>query len=241
MNAGFGTEQLVRLRDLVTAGLGLAFADEQLEPLGAVATKRMHTLNLATSHEYLARLEDPEARRAELAALAQFLTVPETFFFRGEEQFRVLIDASTAKVAEHGRALRLLSAGCASGEEPYSLAIALREALRSIQDWNISIDAFDVNPSMIDAAKRGSYGRWSLRATPDLLKQRYFRAEDRTFEVDRGVKAMVRFECKNLADPASLRAEGAYDAIFCRNVLMYFDLEVARRIIRSFEKALKPT
>lgn len=240
MTAEFATEEVERLRELVTQGLGLAFADEQLEVLATVALKRMQGLGVTSLTQYVARMEDPVARTAELAALAMALTVPETFFFRAAEQFRALIDALQSRADGNGRVVRLLSAGCASGEEPYSLAIALREGLHPRDAWDVAIDAFDVNEAMIARAKQGTYGPWALRATSEALKEHYFRARERTFEVDAGVRSVVRFACKNLVEPESLRADGFYDAIFCRNVLMYFDQEIARRIIAGFERALKP-
>jgi chemotaxis protein methyltransferase CheR len=228
------------LRELVTQGLGLAFADEQLELLASVALKRMQALGATALEQYIMRLEDPVARAGELAALATPLTVPETFFFRGEEQFRALLEALEARTGKDRRAVRVLSAGCASGEEPYSLAIALREGLRPRDAWDIAIDAFDVNPAVIGAAQRGSYGPWALRATSEAMKQRYFRRQERVFDVDPAVRALVRFSCKNLVDAGALGGEEVYDAIFCRNVLMYFDQEIARRIIGGVARALKP-
>ena len=240
MTAEFATEQVERLRELVTQGLGLAFADEKLELLAGVALKRMQGIGATTLEQYIARLEDPLARPAELAALATPLTVPETFFFRGEEQFRALLDALEARSGKDRRAVRVLSAGCASGEEPYSLAITLREALRPREAWDIAIEAFDVNPVVIGAAQRGSYGPWALRATSEVMKQRYFRRRERTFEVDPAVRALVRFSCKNLVEAEALGGEGVYDAIFCRNVLMYFAPAVAKRVVERFARALAP-
>lgn len=241
MSFKLSTFEVGRLREAITTRLGLAFADEQLEVLASAATKRVRTLGVASFVEYLARLESPGPIGDELFELAKLLTVPETYFFRGEEQFRALADALEAQAATRGRVVRILSAGCASGEEPYSLVMALRESLRPFETWSVSVDALDVNTAMLEKAKRGRYGAWSLRATSEALKARYFRRDEREFLVEESVRAGVRFSCRNLADEQPFAGtDGAYDAIFCRNVLMYFEPSVARRIVARFQRALAP-
>lgn len=241
MNNEPSIRELERLREAVTARLGLAFPDEQLQVLAGVASKRMRALGLHALPEYLAHLSSPPSVQNELCELAKLLTVPETYFFRGDDQFRALADRLQQRAASGGRRVRILSAGCASGEEPYSIVMALRESLRPFEAWDISVDAFDANTAMLEKAKRGCYGAWSLRATSEALKSRYFTRKERDFQVVESVRSGVRFAYRNLADELPLvEGDALYDAIFCRNVLMYFDPQIARRIVARFERALAP-
>ena len=130
-----------------------------------------------------------------------------------------------------------MSAGCASGEEPYSLAIALREALLNINGWDLEILGVDVNPAMLAKARRAHYTHWSLRATPEAIRARYFRVAGSEFVLDERVSRMVTFRAFNLADDDPTFSL-ACDAIFCRNVLMYFTPEVMRGVVTRLTDAL---
>src|SRR5262249_154107 len=139
----------------------------------------------------------------EMAALAEQLTVGETYFFRYAEQFQALTEAVIpARIAARRdqRRLRILSVGCASGEEPYSLAILLRERFPALSSWNVDVLAFDINRSMVERARRARYGKWSLRETPEELQAKYFRREGREFCLIDEVRSAVSFACRNLID-----------------------------------------
>ncbi|HEY5119417.1 MAG TPA: CheR family methyltransferase [Anaerolineales bacterium] len=132
------------------------------------------------------------------------------------------------------RRLRIWSAGCASGEEPYSIAIALRRLLPVPEDWRITILATDINPGILSRAMAGVYGEWSFRGLPKRLKEEYFhRKEDGRFEILPEIRKMVTFAYLNLVEdlyPATLNNTNAMDLIFCRNVLMYFTPERAVQV-----------
>jgi chemotaxis protein methyltransferase CheR len=137
------------------------------------------------------------------------------------------------------RRLRILSAGCASGEETYSLAIVVREAVDS--SWDVSILGVDVNPAMLKKAARARYSTWALRETPADVQRRWFKAEGRDFVLDETLRAAVRFEERNLAGgSAQLWPPDTYDVIFFRNVFMYFTPGHQRSVIARLERALKP-
>jgi chemotaxis protein methyltransferase CheR len=230
-----------RFRTAVAASLGLQFDDGKLEFLTDVLLRRLD----ATGEDvdvYLARLEG-NTLGAEAGALAVELTVGETHFFRNRDQFRafsevVLPERMTARSTS--RQLRILSAGCASGEEAYSLGIAIREA-RLDPSWDVSILGVDINPVVLHKASRARYSPWALRETSLDLRHRWFQSDGRTFEVDDQVRLLVRFEERNLAQDDHLRwpAE-AYDVIFCRNVLMYFTREAASEAVARLGRWLKP-
>jgi chemotaxis protein methyltransferase CheR len=233
--------ELEQLRLTVGEELGFAFEGERLEQLGHAARARQSELGLSGVDAYMERLRAPSSSE-EVAKLAELLTVTETFFYRSADQIRALIEAVLPERARAApRRLRILSAGCASGEEPYSLAIALREALPDVDAWDLKIVGIDVNPAMLTKARRAHYTPWSLRATPDTIRARYFRASGSEFALDESVTRMVTFRPFNLAsaDPIFYRAL-ACDAIFCRNVLMYFTPEVMRSAVMRLTEALAP-
>lgn len=138
--------------------------------------------------------------------------------------------------------LRIWSAGCSGGEEPYSIAIALREWIPDPEAWNITILATDVNPRILRKGRAGTFGEWSFRDPPAWLKRKYFRQrEDGRYEIDPVIRGMVSFGFLNLAEdkyPSLLTNTNAMDVIFCRNVMMYFSADHAMRVARNFFSSL---
>jgi chemotaxis protein methyltransferase CheR len=234
--------RLERMRAVLAARLGHEYADDKLDFVVQVLRQRAATAGDAGVDQYLDRISSCPNGSPELGALAEELTVTETFFLRSSDHFRVLTEVVVAEARRRGtRRLRLLSAGCASGEEPYSLAISLLESLEDLQLWDVEILGIDVNPAMLSKARRAIYGNWSLRSTPDPIKARYFIEQQRQFVLDPSVQRMVRFDQRNLADDApefwdSLRC----DAVFCRNVLMYFNPASMSRAVERLGAALLP-
>jgi len=234
--------ELERLRVAVSEQIGFALEDERLEQLGHTVQGRISALGLPSIDAYLGRLRAPGHRGEETAVLAELVTVTETFFWRHYDQIRAFVDAVVTERAARGvRRLRLLSAGCASGEEPYSLAIALCEALPDIDAWDIEILGLDVNRSMLAKAARARYTPWSLRSTPKAIQARYFRAEGRELVLSERITRLVEFREHNLAAPAPLLFRSlALDTVFCRNVIMYFTPESMRRVVAELTSALVP-
>jgi chemotaxis protein methyltransferase CheR len=241
VNAPAAPGQLERFRALVANRLGLQFEDARMAWLADVLRRRMD-VNGQPAEAYLARLQG-DAPRSELAALAQELTVAETYFFRNIDQFHALREhVLPQRWHERGarRCLRILSAGCASGEEAYSIAMTLRE-LSSDAARNASIRAVDLNPAVLDKARRARYTAWALRETPPAQQQRWFRQDGRDLVLDDAIRGAVTFEERNLAeDDAELWSPGAYDLVFCRNVLMYFTPQVAQAVVARIARALAP-
>jgi chemotaxis protein methyltransferase CheR len=229
-----------RFRGWIAQRLGLHFDDTKLEFLAEVLVRRADEKGLAL-RPYLDRLEGPDID-AELQALALELTVPETYFFRHLDQFRAFADVALLKAQAARRRIRklsLLSAGCASGEEPYTLAMLVHEG--ADPGWDVAIRAFDINPAMLAKAARGLYSAWALRETPATSKLRWFRSVGREFELDGIIRAAVTFQEVNLArENAELWAAAKYDVIFCRNVLMYFTPESAQALTARLTHSLAP-
>ena len=235
---------LEQFRTIVARRLGLQYEDEKLDYLAEVARRRMELVGSARFESYLERLTSSPKGSDEFRALAEQLTVNETFFFRNADNFRafaeiVLPERIRANTRE--KRLRILSAGCASGEEPYSLAVLVREALSDLGNWDVKIIGIDVNPAVLAKATQARYSAWSLRATSEDAKRRYFRADGPDFVLAPAIQKMVTFEERNLVDEDPLFWQSlACDVVFCRNVLMYFTPDKARDVVRRIGGALLP-
>jgi chemotaxis protein methyltransferase CheR len=242
MIGAFGPVGLARLRNVIAHRLGFSLHETKL---GLVAESLKERLE-ATGDDagaYLDRLECPTAFDDELRWLGQTLTVGETYFFRHMDQFRAFAEAALpASIAAraHSRQLRILSAGCASGEEAYSLAILLRERA-VLPDWTVSIAAVDLSSKMLDKAARGRYSLWSLRETPPEKRERWFLADRQEFILSPSIVSAVTFAEHDLtrSDPEPWEP-GSFDVVFCRNVLMYLTTDAAQRVVRRFARALAP-
>jgi chemotaxis protein methyltransferase CheR len=231
-------EAVGRLATLVEQRLGLGASLELRE---ALAT---HLEGLAPRRHwetYLQRLESALPGDAELRALADRITVGETYFFRHQVQLEALVERVLPQVQQGGRAARVLSAGCSTGEEAYSLAILGRESPR-VDAGRLFIVGVDLSPRAIDRARRAHYAPWALRATPDFLLERWFDAQpDHGATLRAEVRDAVLFEERNLLDAnPGFWAPGSFDVILCRNVLIYFTPETARRAVAQLEQALTP-
>lgn len=236
-----GTEDALRFRSAIAGRFGLLFDESKLDFLAEVLERRAGSCGEPPS-VYLERLEGSAPGPGELGALAEELTVAETYFFRHLDQFRAVAEVALPDRMGHRaaqRALSLLSAGCASGEEAYSLAILCRDL--ASQGWQVSIRGVDVNPAALTRARAACYSPWALRETPAEVQARWFRPNGRQFCVDPAVRAAVHFEERNLVqDDTQLWQTGAHDIVFCRNVLMYLGPEHARRLVAGITRSLLP-
>jgi chemotaxis protein methyltransferase CheR len=229
---------LARFRAIVGRRLGLRFEESRSSELAEVLERLGGTEG---SDSYLSRLENANLSRKDLRDLAAQLTVGETYFFRNPEQLRafsevVLRDPPAAKPASHK--LRVLSAGCASGEEAYSLAILAAEH-PGAPAREVAITAVDVNAAALQRAATGRYSSWSLRETPPDMRRRWFHPVGAEYVVDPSLRASVRFEERNLAaEEPDLWLPETYDVIFCRNVLMYLTVEAARAAMGRMWRSL---
>lgn len=230
-------QQVERFRALIAARLGLHVDDAKLAGLATLLATRCG----ANCSAYLDALAT--APLASLASLATELTVTETYFFRNIDQikaFAAMALPERLQANPAGVPVRILSAGCASGEEPYSLAMAACERLGQGSD-QLSITALDINPAMLAKAARARYTQWSLREIPEALKSRWFHSDGELFALDESIRRMVRFEARNLADDGDdCWLPASYDIVFCRNVLMYFTPANMAAAIERIATALVP-
>lgn len=229
---------LERFRAAIVARMGLSFDDNRASSLAAVLEERASATR-QTPERYVESLAT--CPQPELQELARSLTVPETYFFRNQAQLDACMDVVPACLARRGDSrLRILSAACASGEEPYTLAILLRERWPAVAAQTRLLGA-DINPAMLQKARLARYSAWSLRETPAALKERYFRQVGTDFELDGSIRGAVSFESINLVEPEpSQLLASSYDIVFCRNALMYFTAEQFARAVGRLARALVP-
>jgi len=221
--------------------MGLSFDDSKLEFLSELLIRRAERQGLELDC-YLDRLEGLDTD-SELQNLALELTVPETYFFRHIEQLHAFADVALpdARAARAPlRKINVLCVGCASGEEPYSLAILVRERYSEFAS-SVAIRAVDINTAMLSKAARGCYSAWALRETPSETQRRWFRSVGREFVLEESIRAAVTFQEINLVhENAELWRPQTYDVIFCRNVLMYFTQESAQAMVTRLTRSLAP-
>jgi chemotaxis protein methyltransferase CheR len=244
MNPLVDQSSIDQFRDIIARRLGLQFGDGRLDQLAEILHSRMEATRCRRFDAYAELLIASPKRNDEWRTLAEQLTVVETFFFRNADNFRALTERVLPECIRRNasvKRLRILSAGCASGDEPYSLAIALRELLPELESWDVQIVGIDVNPLMLAKARLARYSSWSLRATGDDSRRRYFRTDGRDFVLDPAIRSMVLLQERNLVDDDSLFWQpSTYDVVFCRNVLMYFTPDVMQRVVGRLNRSLVP-
>ena len=239
---GYRRREPAAVRGLDRSTLGLRFAASSLSELEAALAARMRALRCASSDAYLQRLESEVSMHDELRELAARLTIGETYFFRSPEQLSVFSEVAVPRLNrdDPARQLRILSAGCSTGEEPYTLAMTLR-GLGPSAPAEVSILAIDINPEAMAKARRGCYSAWAMRATPADCVEKYFRRDRTQFVLDERVRAMVRFDERNIAlEDHQFWQPHRFDVIFCRNVVMYLSARVVAEVIARFARVLAP-
>lgn len=238
------SQEIERFRQLVMTTFGLEFADDASGHLTCVFLDRLRKSGCPNAAAYLERIADPARSRAELRQLAADLTVPETYFFRHAEQYQAFAEVAlrdrVAEARRQGRLMRVLSAGCASGEEAYSLAAIVRDTLGPAAGGDVEILGIDINPIMLEKARHARYSGWSLRATGEELRKRHFRSDGREFVVQDALRRSVRFEERNLVTDEGIFAPGSFDVVFCRNVMIYFSPAAIKTMVARIARSLVP-
>lgn len=190
-------------------------------------------------------LADPKAGPRLRDRLIARLTVPESSFFRDPAQIEALerhiLPALLASATAEGRPVVIWSAGCSTGEEPYTLAMLLDRLSPGFDERRARIVATDINPKSLEHAKRGHYSDWSLRQTPREMREAYFAPHGRLHELSARIRSRVTFACENLAtNGGSLVSPGSADLILCRNVMIYLRTDACEQLAERFAEALRP-
>ncbi len=230
------------VREFIARKTGLIFQENKREDLQSVLQQRLVSLRRFSGlGAYLGFLEREEDGGRELRDLVSRITVGETYFFRNIGQFRALRDQILPDLIKRRRGknqyLRIWSAGCSTGEEPYSLAILLWELLPDIGDWDIHLLGTDLNEDALSAAREGIYRTWSFREVDDRYRHQYFTPEGESSRIRPEVRSIVTLRYLNLADdlyPSQATGTDDLDLILCRNVMIYFSTGICREITRRF-------
>ncbi|HVF53496.1 MAG TPA: CheR family methyltransferase [Actinomycetota bacterium] len=233
-----------RFRDLLAERSGLYYPEARRNDLAHGLGKALKTSGYSTLDEYYNALMSMR-RGAEMDRLVSTLTVGESYFFRQIKHFealkRLIFPQLIAERARSSRRIRIWSAGCAAGDEAYSLAIALRQSLPNIDTWNITILATDIDQDSIKRAKAATYSEWSFREMDPAVRDLYFRFDGKRWALSEEIKRMVDFDYLNLVEdsyPSLTTNTNAMDVIFCRNVTIYFSQATTAKVLKKFYNAL---
>lgn len=231
------------LRDLIHDYCGIFFDDGSKFLLQRRLNRRLEQRQLKTFEQYYHFLRYDRKRDEELAVLVDNLTTNETYFFREAPQLRAFSEEILPELRERladRKRLRIWSAGCSTGEEPYTIAIMLLESGDWWRDWEIEIIGSDINQRVLHTARKGVYKKNAHRATSPEMLSRYFLDEGRgDYRIIDRVRELVSFSYVNLLDPYKTSLIRDLDIIFCRNVIIYFDREAKRKVIESFSEKLR--
>ena len=243
---GISDEEFAQLQEFIYTQSGIFIADTRKYLVENRLSNRLRELNLKSFNEYYYYLRFDKNKTDELQKLFNVITTNETSFYRNPPQLKVfqevVVPQELEKIRASGqRKLRIWSAGCSTGEEPYTLAIILKEVLGSqLSQWDIKITANDLSEDVLRAAQRGIYSEYALRTTPPEIVERHFKKEGATFHIDPTLKRMVSYGSINLSNKAMLKRVERSHIVFCRNVIIYFDEEMKRQVIESFYDNLLP-
>ncbi len=237
---------LTQLSVYVTSWLGLHFPEKRWGDLARIISHAARELGFEDVDAFIERLVSRQTTKEQEEILAGHLTIGETYFFREQKSFdilenRILPDLIASRRGREQR-LRIWSAGCSTGEEPYSLAILLSRLIPDPREWQITILATDINSRALGKAVHGVYSDWSFRGIPQWVRQRYFtKTPNGHDELQHAIRRMVTFSVLNLAEdnyPSLSTNTNAMDIILCRNVLMYFEPKQQHKVIKSFQRSL---
>ncbi|MDX2148421.1 MAG: protein-glutamate O-methyltransferase CheR [Planctomycetota bacterium] len=234
--------QFQQLAKIIYDRSGISFKLPKKYVLESRLAHRLIELEIETFDDYISLLSMGPFQQDEFQEMFNRITINETSFFRNEPQLAVferealplLLDARKAT-----KRLRIWSAACSTGEEPYTLAMLLDRTLGvRLPDWRVEILGTDISERALDIASEGKYTDYALRSTNAAHKARYFTQSGSMWQLSPSIKQMVNFELHNLRDRASARRHGLWDVIFCRNVMIYFDDAMVSQVLHMFADQL---
>lgn len=232
-----GDEEFRLIRDLVRDYCGIYFDDGSKYIIERRLSRRVTIHHFEHFRDYYRFLRYDKRREEELVSIMDILTVNETYFFREQNQLQAFSDEVLYELKQRNassKKLRVWSAGCSTGEEPYTIAMLIIESGYFL-GWDIEVVGSDINQRVLHVAREGSYRKNSFRTTEDYYLTRYFTKDNSSVhKISDKVKTHVNFGYLNLLDPFKVKFLGFFDAIFCRNVMIYFDLESRRKVVDMF-------
>jgi chemotaxis protein methyltransferase CheR len=234
-------EEFAQLRSLLARWAGLVFDEARRDSVAYCIAERLRATATADVASYLDLLADPRERQQ----LLDEVTIQETHFFRNPPQIRALRKYVIPELLRHadtrGRRIRIWSAGCSTGEEPYTIAMLLRELLPTMAGWDVKVVATDVSSRALEAARRGRYGERAVQmASPEDLARFFLPTGDGGYEVRPEVRELVQFRHHNLVtEPVPFSADERIDLVLCRNVTIYFSRETTRTLMTGLHTSLR--
>jgi chemotaxis protein methyltransferase CheR len=226
------------LRDLIYTETGITLRDSKRILVSNRLRKRLIALEMNGYDEYYRYLTKTEEGKRELPNFIDAVSTNETYFYRGDNQFNALKEEILPKMFNRRSKIKVWSAGCSSGEEPYTICIIIKEKADTTWNGDIEIVATDVNTEVIEKAKQGVYSGRTLKFVPYVLLERYFESiGGERYRIKDTIRQHINFKCHNLLkqDPPGF----GFDIIFCRNVMIYFDKKTQGELVdRSFRRAI---
>lgn len=231
-----------QLTDFIYSNSGLRYDESSKYVIQRRLSPRVQELRLESFDKYYYYLMYHPNREMELEAIFDLITINETYFFREDRQLRAFREEIVPEVMNYRRdmkTMRIWSAGCSTGEEPFTIAMLCKQ-IPQLQGWDVDIFASDISQKVIQTARRGVYGESSFRMTPEDTRQLYFdRTPDNKFRIKDDIRRMVTFGKVNLLDEQKTGIFSELDVIFCRNVIIYFDLDAKKKVIENFYRKLR--
>lgn len=237
-------EQFKRMAKIIYDRSGIHFPETKKYIIESRLSHRISDLEMEDFDQYISYLTMGPYQSEEFQEMFNRITINETSFFRNDAQLNVfesqiLPDLLEARASK--KRLRIWSAACSTGEEPFTIAMLLHRTLGvRLSDWRIEILGTDISEKALGVAQSGKYNSYAVRTTPSLMKDRYFKADGRDFILNDTIRSMVNFEQHNLKETMAARRHGIWDVIFCRNVLIYFDDNMKAGVLDMFNKQLAP-
>lgn len=231
-------KQFNQLAKIIYERSGIHFPDAKKYILESRLTHRLGELEVQDFDQYIALLSMGPYQQDEFQEMFNRITINETSFFRNDAQldvFETRILPQLLEARSRTKKLRIWSAACSTGDEPFTLAILLHRTLGNrLADWNIQILGTDISEKAINVGVSGIYSSYSVRSTPKMVLDRYFKPDGRHYQLNDEIRRMVSFEKHNLKDRLAAKRHGTWDVIFCRNVLIYFDDPMKKQVMGMF-------
>lgn len=235
-----------KLMSLVRHRMGIVINSNQKKELYQIFLEGCKKFEF-TPEDYLTALSECSPQSPLLEHMVAGLTIGETYFYRDKRQMKLLQEMVLPNLIKQKRlkkelSLRIWSAGCASGEEIYTIAIMLDQLIDDTSQWTINLLGTDINTQFLKKSMDAEYSDWSMRAIPDKIKNQYFIFNGKKYILIDKIKKMVRFDYINLIEnsyPSMFNGTNSLDLILCRNVLIYFDIEIAGKLMKQFYASLQ--
>ena len=234
-------EQFTSLRDIIYDRSGIFFPENKLYLLEGRLGSRLNELGMESFQEYVNYIKRSSVQTEELKRVYSLITINETYFFRYQKQLDVFSKTLLPAIMQNrqhsiNRKLNIWSAASSSGEELFTLAMLIKETMGDqLSRWTVNLKGTDISKAILDKANKAEYGKNSFRGNVSAYyKTKYFNPSGDQFVVKDEIRRMVKFDFLNLNDYNAIRQNRSVDFIFCRNVLIYFDKEMKKKVIKAF-------